>query len=341
MGTPSVRVHNMGFIKVVKNKAYFKRFQVKYKRRREGKTDYYARKRLVTQDKNKFGTPKYRFVVRFTNKDIICQVVSSKIKGDICHTAAYAHELPRYGLSVGLTNYSAAYCVGLLCARRLLTKVGLADKFEGTEEVTAEFDDCFVIGEDDDEEGPSAFHALLDVGLKRTTLGSKIFAAMKGAFDGGLEIPHNEKKFYGYDADEKEYDAEANRERILGGHVSTYMNSLEEEEPEEFEEKFKKYIEAGWTADEMEDKYLAVHKAIRENPEHVPTEKKKPTGDDLMKEKRDGGIRYTDEDGNEKFINRRRRTLQQRKNRVAQKKAFVLNSLAGDDDDDEEEEDEE
>merc|ERR1711939_120621 len=243
----------------------------KYKRRREGKTDYYARKRLVTQDKNKFGTPKYRFVVRFTNKDIICQVVSSKIKGDICHTAAYAHELPRYGLSVGLTNYSAAYCVGLLCARRLLTKVGLADKFEGTEEVTAEFDDCFVIGEDD----------------------------------------------------EKEYDADANRERILGGHVATYMNSLEEEEPEEFEEKFKKYIEAGWTADDMEEKYLAVHKAIREDPVHKPTEKKKPTAD-----------------GKECFINRQGRTLAQRKNRVAQKKAFVLNSLA-DGEDDEEEEDEE
>merc|ERR1712146_380892 len=325
-----------GFIKVVKNKAYYKRFHVKYKRRREGKTDYYARKRLVTQDKNKFGTPKYRFVVRFTNKDIICQVVSSKIKGDVCHAAAYAHELPRYGCSVGLTNYSAAYCVGLLCARRLLKKYGLDEKFEGTEEVTAEFEDCFVIGEDED--GPSAFHALLDVGLKRTTLGSKIFAAMKGAFDGGLEIPHNEKKFYGYDADEKEYDAEANRERILGGHVAQYMNSLEEEEPEEFEEKFKKYTEAGWTADDMEEKYLAVHKAIRENPEHVLTEKKKPTGDALLKEKREGGIRYTDAEGNEKFINRARRSLAQRKNRVAQKKAYVLATLAGDDDDEEEDE---
>ena len=40
----------------------------------EGKTDYFARKRLVTQDKNKYNTPKYRFVVRFTNKDIVCQV---------------------------------------------------------------------------------------------------------------------------------------------------------------------------------------------------------------------------------------------------------------------------
>merc|ERR1711871_1063736 len=306
-----------------------KRFQVKYKRRREGKTDYYARKRLVTQDKNKFGTPKYRFVVRFTNKDIICQVISSKMKGDVTHCAAYAHELPRYGLSVGLTNYSAAYCVGLLCARRLLKKYGLDEKFEGTEEVTAEFEDCYVHNEDEEEE-LGAFRALLDVGLKRTTLGSKIFAAMKGAFDGGLEIPHNEKKFYGYDADEKEYSAEDNRELILGGHVSTYMESLKEEEPEEYAEKFKKYIAEGIDADGLEDMYLGVHKAIRANPEHVPTEKKKPTGDALMKEKREGGIRYTDAEGNEKFINRSRRTLAQRKNRVAQKEAFVLSTLAGD-----------
>merc|ERR1711934_1185048 len=334
MGVPPA----MGFVKVVKNKAYFKRFQVKYKRRREGKTDYYARKRLVCQSKNKYATPKYRFVVRFTNKDIICQVVSSKIKGDICHASAYARELPRYGVKVGLTNYSAAYCVGLLCARRLLKKYNLDDKFEGTPEVTAEFEDAFVHG--NDEDGPSAFHALLDVGLKRTTLGSKIFAAMKGAFDGGLEIPHTEKKFYGYDPDEGEYSAEANRERILGGHVATYMNSLEEEEPEEFAVKFKKYIEAGITADSMEEKYLEVHKAIRADPVHKPTEKKKPTGDALMAEKRDGGVRYTNADGKACFINRAKRSREQRRDRVKQMKEFVLNSLADGGDDDDEEDDE-
>jgi len=335
MGAVAVK---MGFIKVVKNKAYFKRFQVKYKRRREGKTDYYARKRLVTQAKNKFATPKYRFVVRFTNKDIICQVFSSKIKGDICHCAAYAHELPRYGLKAGLTNYSAAYCVGLLCARRLLKKFGLDEKFEGTEEVTAEFEDCYV--QNEDEDGPNAFHALLDVGLKPTTLGSKVFSAMKGAFDGGLEIPHSNKKFYGYDADEKEYDAEEHRSRILGGHIQTYMESLQEEEPEEYEAKFSKWIEAGVEPDGLEDLYLEVHKAIRADPEHKPTEKKKPTGDALTIEKREGGIRYTDEEGNAKFINRTKRSLAQRKNRVAQKKAAVLASLAGDDDEEEEEDEE-
>lgn len=40
----------------------------------EGKTDYFARKRLVIQDKNKYNTPKYRMIVRFSNRDIVCQV---------------------------------------------------------------------------------------------------------------------------------------------------------------------------------------------------------------------------------------------------------------------------
>merc|ERR1711892_817815 len=102
MGT----VSNMAFVKLVKNKAYFKRFQVK----------------------NKYNSPKYRFVVRFSNKDISCQVMSSKISGDVCHTVACAHELPRYGLGAGHTNYAAAYCTGLLAARRLLQKYGLDSK---------------------------------------------------------------------------------------------------------------------------------------------------------------------------------------------------------------------
>ena len=37
---------------------------------------------------------------------------------------------------------------------------------------------------------------------------SQVFAALKGALDGGLDIPHNEKRFVGYDPDAKEFDAE-------------------------------------------------------------------------------------------------------------------------------------
>ena len=79
----------MGFVKVVKNKPYFKRFQVKYRRRREGKTDYFARKRLIIQNKNKYNTPKYRLIVRFTNKVIIAQVAYATIEGDKVSLASF------------------------------------------------------------------------------------------------------------------------------------------------------------------------------------------------------------------------------------------------------------
>ena len=90
----------------------------------EGKTDYYARKRLIAQDRNKYNTPKYRLVVRFSNKVITCQVLYAKIEGDVVLAAAYSHELPRYGVAVGLSNYAAAYCTGLLLARRVRGRAG-------------------------------------------------------------------------------------------------------------------------------------------------------------------------------------------------------------------------
>lgn len=102
-----------GFVKVVKNKQYFKRYQVKFKRRREGKTDYYARKRLIFQDKNKYNTPKYRLIVRLSNRDITCQIAYSRIEGDRIVCAAYSHELPNYGVKVSFqaaTSFKFAEC---------------------------------------------------------------------------------------------------------------------------------------------------------------------------------------------------------------------------------------
>uniref|UniRef100_A0A2K6GDH9 Large ribosomal subunit protein uL18 n=1 Tax=Propithecus coquereli TaxID=379532 RepID=A0A2K6GDH9_PROCO len=99
----------MRFVKIVKNKAYFKRYQVKFRRRQEGKNDYYARKRLVIQNKNKYNTPKYRMIICVTNRDIICQIAYARIEGDMIVCAAYEHVLPKYSVKVGLTNYAAAY----------------------------------------------------------------------------------------------------------------------------------------------------------------------------------------------------------------------------------------
>jgi large subunit ribosomal protein L5e len=261
----------MGYVKVVKNSSYFSRFQVKYKRRRAGKTDYRARLRLCTQDKNKYNTHKYRFVVRFSNKDITCQIVYAAITGDVVVAAAYAHELPKYGLSVGLTNYSAGYCVGLLLARRVLAKFGLDKTYVGMEEPDGE--DYNV---EPAEEGPRPFYCLLDAGLKRTSSGSKVFSCLKGALDGGLDIPHNEKRFVGYDTSAKSLDADILRKYIFGGHVQEYMETLQEEEPERYQTQFARWIKEDISPDDVEDLYTEVHANIRKDPVHQKKERKAP-----------------------------------------------------------------
>merc|ERR1712118_59239 len=73
------------------------------------------------------------------------------------------------------------------------------------------------------------FTCLLDVGLVRTTTGAKVFGALKGAADGGLNIPHSEKRFPGYDREGKEFDAETHKKYIFAGHVAEYMELLEED----------------------------------------------------------------------------------------------------------------
>ena len=240
------------------------RYQTKYKRRRTGKTDYYARKRLITQAKNKYNAPKYRLVVRFTNKDIICQIVSSEITGDKVFCAAYGHELKRYGIKHGLTNWAAAYCVGLLIARRALTKLDLADTFVGDEDATGEYKLTEAAEHEGEDRRP--FKCFLDVGLARTSTGARVFGAMKGASDGGIFVPHSENRFPGYDIETKELDAETLRKYILGGHVAEYMETLADDDEERYKSQFQGYIDDEIEADGLEEMYTEAHKAIREDP---------------------------------------------------------------------------
>jgi large subunit ribosomal protein L5e len=254
----------------VKNRAYFKRFQVKYKRRRECKTDYYARKRLIIQDKNKYNTPKYRLVVRFTNRDIITQIFFADLTHDVCVASAYAHELPAFGLQHGLKNYASAYATGLLLARRVNKKFNL--NYEGQVEVDGE--DYNVEAEDG---GAAPFKALLDVGLKRTTTGNRIFGALKGACDGGLNVPHNDRRFPGTKREGKDYtpDAAIHRKYIFGGHVAEYMTKLKEDDEEAFGRQFSQFIGAGVEADALESIYKKAHDAIRKNPNPEKDAKKR------------------------------------------------------------------
>jgi large subunit ribosomal protein L5e len=258
------------FVRVQKSKSYFSRFQVKFRRRREGKTDYRQRKRLCAQDKNKYQSPKYRLVVRFTNTKVVCQIAYALVDGDRILAQASSTELGRYGLTVGLKNYAAAYCTGLLVSRRLLQKVGLDDIYEGNTEVdgsivTTEYEKKkYYVDEVDEDKRP--FRALLDVGCKPTTTGCRIFGALKGAADGGLDVPHSEKRFPGYDRDAKEYDADMHRERIFGGHVGEYMEYLEEEDNQKYQEHFSSFIAIDLSADGLEEMYEGVHEKIREDP---------------------------------------------------------------------------
>jgi len=260
----------MPFVKVLKNKAYHKRYQTKFRRRREGKTDYRQRHKLITQDKNKYGSPKYRMAVRITNQYVICQVTHAEIDGDKVMCAATSKELGKHGLKVGLKNYAAAYCTGLLLARRVLTKLGLAETYSGNESpngevVSVEVDGrTYFVDEVDNDKKP--FRAFLDIGIRNTAIGARIFGALKGASDGGLDIPHNNKKFPGYTRDSNTYDADTHKGRIFGEHVAEYMREMEEDDEENYKKHFASYIEEDLGADDLEELYEKVHTSIRDDP---------------------------------------------------------------------------
>jgi large subunit ribosomal protein L5e len=113
-------------------------------------------------------------------------------------------------------------------------------------------------------DGRRPFKALLDVGLARTTTGSKIFAALKGAADGGLDIPHNSKRFGGFD--QGKLNSQVLRDHIFGAHVARYMKSMKERNDGSFEKHFSKYVSNGIGPDDIEKIYTQAHTAIRADP---------------------------------------------------------------------------
>jgi len=252
------------------------------------------------QAKNKYNTPKYRLVVRFTNKFVIVQVIMSELSGDRCIAQANSKELLRYGVKAGFKNYAAAYATGLLAGRRVLNNMtvkvdGEAKKLseiykgntvseeEGAEIVTTDGDGrTFFVEEVNDDARP--FRCYLDVGLRRTTMGCRIWGALKGAVDAGLDIPHNEKKFPGYDKEGKDYNPEEHREKITGEHIAEFMRNLNDgdwceengyQHPDDFKTKFSAYVEAEVDGDDVVEMYLAAHAGIRENPAPAEAESAK------------------------------------------------------------------
>jgi len=127
--------------------------------------------------------------------------------------------------------------------------------YKGCEEVDGEYFSVAKDGKGDDGDR-RPFKALLDVGIQRTTTGARIFGAMKGACDGGLNVPHSTKRFPGYvrakleavtnkrgkavehEKTQATFDADKHRDRIFGGHVTSYMNQLKKEDAARFKTQF-------------------------------------------------------------------------------------------------------
>ena len=189
--------------------AHGSRYKLAFKRRREGKTDYRARKNLIGLDKS-------RMVVRITNQHTIAQIVNVKLDGDETVVSAHSNELKKMGWLGNGKNTSAAYLTGFLLGNKAL--------------------------------GAGITSAVLDIGLKSTTRGARIFAALKGAVDAGLEVPHNDVIL---PADE----------RIRGEHVAAYAESLSDEE---VEKRFSKYIRNGLSPKDLPDHFESIKQKIEE-----------------------------------------------------------------------------
>lgn len=129
-------------------------FRVAFRRRREGKTDYRRRQRLLRSE-----AP--RAVVRKTLNQTLVQIVEAEAGGDRVVASARSMDLKEHGWSVGTGNVPAAYLTGLLAGKRAVAK--------------------------------GVKSAVLDIGVQVPTKGGRVFAALQGLVDAGVNVPHSKE----------------------------------------------------------------------------------------------------------------------------------------------------
>ena len=133
--------------------AHSAKYRVPFRRRREGKTNYRLRLKLLLSRKP-------RLVARKSLNNMMAQLVAYDEKGDKVLVSAHSRELVKMGYKGHCGNIPAAYLTGLLLGKKALK--------EGYNE------------------------AVLDIGLNAATKGAAVFAILKGAVDAGMDIPHSE-----------------------------------------------------------------------------------------------------------------------------------------------------
>ncbi len=88
---------------------------VYFRRKREGRTDYKMRLRLLMSSMP-------RLIVRKSLKHMQIQLVSYKTSGDIVIVGAHTNELKKFGWRFGSGNIPAAYLIGYLAGKKMLAK---------------------------------------------------------------------------------------------------------------------------------------------------------------------------------------------------------------------------
>jgi large subunit ribosomal protein L5e len=176
-----------------------------------------------------------------------------------------------------------------LLSRRLLNDLKIADKFKGVENIDGEYFDIMA-----KEVDQRPFKAYLDVGLIRTTTGNRIFGVLKGAADGGIYVPHNNKRFPGHHLEKAQetkgkkgkvvekgkaqnnWNPKEHRDHIFGLHVQGYMDHLKKEKKEKFKLQFSKWEACMATnkVTSLEALYKKVHAEIRKAPARVKVARK-------------------------------------------------------------------
>jgi len=131
-----------------------KLLKAQFKRRRQNKTDYFARRKLLE-------TALPRIIARKTSRYVIAQLVESKEAQDFVICSANSKELIKHGWpqSYSIKNIPASYLTGFLLGKKMMQK--------------------------------KHNKAILDIGMTRSTKGGKIYALLKGALDAGIEIPYS------------------------------------------------------------------------------------------------------------------------------------------------------
>ena len=188
------------------------RYRVMFRRRRQKRTDYRMRKAMIV-------SKRLRLIVRSSLAHMYLQVSEAQLIGDKMLASANSKSLASFGWKAPTGNIPAAYLTGYLLGKKALAA--------GVEET------------------------ILDIGLANTTKGARMFAALKGATDAGLSVPHGERIL-------------PSGGRVEGEHIADYAKKLQETDPVAYEKRFSQYRSIDLRPEELPKHFAQIKEKINE-----------------------------------------------------------------------------